>query len=85
LLGRRPSYLACGDGDGCGFLDRLRPGGVLPGLLVGADEALGLGAGDERLADVDGDGAGEVVDPGADAPPGVPGACRPDARWPARP
>jgi hypothetical protein len=67
-----PDYLACddGDGDGCGLLDRLSPGGVLPALLVGVGEVLGLGAGDEEIAEFD--GAGEVDDPGA-GPPAVPG------------
>jgi hypothetical protein len=82
LLTRPQSYVACGDGDGCGFLDRLRPGGVLPALLVG--EVLGLGAGDEGTAECDGD-AGEVGDPGGWLPPAAPGACCPDALWPAPP
>jgi hypothetical protein len=64
-----PAYLACddGDGDGCGLLDRLCPGGVLPALLVDV--------GDEGPAELDGDGdrAGEVRDPGAGPPPAVPG------------
>jgi hypothetical protein len=66
-----PDYLACedGDGDGCVLLDRLCPGGVMPALLVGVVEVLGLGAGDEGLAELD--GAGGMDDPSA--PPAVPG------------
>lgn len=40
------AYLLCGDGDGCGLLVRPRPGGVLPALLVGDGEELGLAVGD---------------------------------------
>ncbi len=53
------------DGDGCGFLERLCPGGVLPALLVGVGELLGVGVG-ERSCDVDGEGDGVFERAGAE-------------------
>ncbi len=77
-------YLPCeGDGCGCGELEWLCPCGVLPPLLVGAGEALGLAEPEPDGAEPDGDGFGvplpdDPCEPGCAVPPG-PG--EPDCPW----
>jgi hypothetical protein len=66
------AYLLCGDGDGRGLLDRLRPGGVLPALLVGDGWELGLAVADEG----EGDARCDVLrPPGALVPARRPGSA----------